>query len=325
MTRSQFTAFLSRSVAPERFIEEEESPADEYQTYYNEQYGYTVTFPATWGDGEYFPNDPDERGKYLYDKESGMIRVYAVPHTSDEFFPPDVEIKTIELQDGKEAQYYTAQKEGIAEFSMVLTHDGLVYNISGEVHPDFFAETEEDILHVLKSLQTQSNNTEAEEEEAKLAADSVLSTLNAKDEERFASYVHPNKGVRFSPYAYVDTTNDLQFSASEMEDLWSDSTEYVWGQYDGSGFPIELTFEEYYDEFIYDRDYIFADETSINERLGEGNTIDNSQDVYNDAVIVEYHFTHSGNFMDWSSLRLAMEEDNGSWYVVGIIHDEWTI
>jgi hypothetical protein len=29
--------------------------------------------------------------------------------------------------------------------------------------------------------------------------------------------------------------------------------------------------------------------------------------------------------MDWRSLRLVFEEQGGSWYLVGIVHDQWTI
>jgi hypothetical protein len=29
--------------------------------------------------------------------------------------------------------------------------------------------------------------------------------------------------------------------------------------------------------------------------------------------------------MDWQSLRLVFEETAGNWYLVGIVHDQWTI
>jgi hypothetical protein len=29
--------------------------------------------------------------------------------------------------------------------------------------------------------------------------------------------------------------------------------------------------------------------------------------------------------MDWESLRLVFQEEGGVWYLVGVIHDEWTI
>lgn len=43
---------------------------------------------------------------------------------------------------------------------------------------------------------------------------------------------------------------------------------------------------------------------------------------------VEYHFPgfekkYEGK--DWKSLRLVFEKKNDRWYLVGIVHDQWTI
>jgi len=43
---------------------------------------------------------------------------------------------------------------------------------------------------------------------------------------------------------------------------------------------------------------------------------------------VEYHFPgidpqYGG--LDWRSLRLVFQQSGGEWYLVGIIHDQWTI
>jgi len=29
--------------------------------------------------------------------------------------------------------------------------------------------------------------------------------------------------------------------------------------------------------------------------------------------------------MDWRSLKLVFKEKDGNWYLVGVVHDEWTI
>jgi len=156
----------------------------------------------------------------------------------------------------------------------------------------------------------------------------AINALKDKDMEKTAKLVHPGKGVRFSPYAFVDVKNDLVFSANDVKDLLSDTTIYTWGSYDGTGDPIELTFEDYYKKFIYDVDFANAEKVGYNEILGKGNTIENSAEVYKDSVVVEYHFSgidpqYDG--MDWRSLRIVFEKFNDAWYIVGIIHDQWTI
>jgi len=157
---------------------------------------------------------------------------------------------------------------------------------------------------------------------------SVLTAIKNFDMEKLADAVHPDKGVRFSPYGYVDVDNDLVFTAEEVKNLANDTKTYLWGHYDGSGEPINLSFPDYYKRFIYDADFINAEQVGYNKALGQGNTLNNSFEVYKNSIIVEYHFSgidpkYEG--MDWRSLRLVFEKKNDVWYLVGIIHDEWTI
>ena len=164
---------------------------------------------------------------------------------------------------------------------------------------------------------------------AAIAAKTILALKNS-DLEGLSSLVHPSEGVRMSPYATVQTGTggDLVFSASEIGDLLADPTVHHWGTYDGSGLPIELTFREYYAEFVYSADFARPDVVGFNVRVGQGNSIDNIASAYPDSEMVEYHFEgfdseYAG--MDWQSLRLVFQEQSGSWYLVGIVHDQWTI
>jgi hypothetical protein len=158
-------------------------------------------------------------------------------------------------------------------------------------------------------------------------AGEVIQTLKSQDMVSLSSYVHPVNGVRFSPYAYVKDTDQV-FSADEVVNLSSDNTIYTWGVFDGSGAPIDLSFPDYYSKFIYDVDFANAPKMALNYRLGVGNSIDNSLEFYPGAMTVEYYFPgfdpqYGG--MDWRSLRLVFTEYNNTWYLTGIIHDEWTI
>jgi hypothetical protein len=143
-----------------------------------------------------------------------------------------------------------------------------------------------------------------------------------------ALMTHPVKGLRFSPYGYVDSANDLVFTAAEVALLPADTTTRTWGSFDGTGFPIDLTFAAYYDRFVYDADFVNPQFIGVNNIIGMGNTLINLDDVYPDGAFVEFHFSgfdpqYEG--MDWRSLRLVFEEVDGEWLLVGIVHDEWTI
>jgi hypothetical protein len=155
----------------------------------------------------------------------------------------------------------------------------------------------------------------------------VIDVIKSNDTVALARYVHPQMGLRFSPYSYVKDTDQV-FSAAQVTGLQGDSTVYLWGNYDGTGEPINLTYADYYAKFVYDVDFADAPQIALNHRLGTGNSLDNSQEFYPGSMVVEFHFPgfdpqYGG--MDWRSLRLIFMQDGGTWYLAGIIHDQWTI
>jgi hypothetical protein len=166
-----------------------------------------------------------------------------------------------------------------------------------------------------------------EEGEVLPLAERAIRALEAKDMVALAELVHPAAGLRFSPYSFV-RPEDQVFSPDQLSSLITDTTTHNWGNYDGSGEPIELSFADYFDRFVYSKDFASAPQVSLDQRLGMGNTIDNSRDFYPEAVVVEYHIPGENpdyGGMDWQSLRLVFQQQDGAWYLAGIIHDEWTI
>ncbi|MGG3888835.1 hypothetical protein [Metabacillus fastidiosus] len=213
-------------------------------------------------------------------------------------------------------------------FSFFIIHSAFLTACSndnaGSKHQEVVEPPPTERAEVVSEGENKKEQLKNEQETAK----EIVEILKARDMQSFAKFVHPAKGVRFSPYAYIKQDEDLVFQADQVKGLLNDSTVYHWGEFDGSGEPIELTFEQYFNKFIYDEDYVKAEKISINKRLGQGNTIDNSKEIYKEATIVEYHFPGFDKElegMDWKSLRIVMEKQEGKWFLVGIIHDEWTI
>lgn len=160
-------------------------------------------------------------------------------------------------------------------------------------------------------------------------AEQTIHAIRDQHMELLAQIAHPDYGVLFTPYGHIHPLEDVAFMPSQMTGLMDDPTVHMWGYYDGSGLPIELTFAEYYDQFIYDEDFANPDRMSFNERIGQGNSIDNIDQVFPVASVVEYHFEgfvaeYEG--IDWKSLRLVFEQvADGTWYLVAVVHDQWTI
>lgn len=155
-------------------------------------------------------------------------------------------------------------------------------------------------------------------------ATKVMEALKVKDIESLIEYVHPEKGLRFTPYTTVDTVKDVVFSIEELKNFNAED-ELVWGTYDGKGDDIILTPGEYYEEFVYTKDFLSADQIGYNKVLSSGNMIENQFEVYKNPIIVEYYIPGEEFENAWQSLRLVFEEYEGDWKLVGIIHNEWTI
>lgn len=156
----------------------------------------------------------------------------------------------------------------------------------------------------------------------------TIQALKSRDAVKLSSLIHPDKGVRFSPYAFVDIKRDIVLKADQIKTIFDDTTKYLWGYYDGTDEEMSFNFSDYFKQFIYNRDFASAKQIGYQRIIGRGNTINNNFEVYPDAIVVEYHFPgfdpiYDG--IDWESLRLAFEEKEGVWYLVGIIHDQWTI
>lgn len=144
---------------------------------------------------------------------------------------------------------------------------------------------------------------------------------------RLEGIVHPQLCLRFAPYPYLRET-DRVFCPGELAALPDSEDPLLWGNYDGSGEPIQLTFPAYHERFVYDADFFQPAVVGFNQEVSSGNMINNLAEVFPDGIMVEYYFPgfdpqYGG--MDWRSLRLVFVQMDGEWYLAALIHCEWTI
>ncbi len=158
----------------------------------------------------------------------------------------------------------------------------------------------------------------------------ILKAIKEKDYESLTYYFHPSLGIRFSPYAYIDTAIDVVLTSDEYTNLLTKNKKKLinWGSFDGSGDPIMLTMKNYIKMYVYDVDFFNAEKISFNRILGAGNSQDNIFSVYYGLPFVEFYFSgfeEKYGGMDWRSLKLVFQKYEDRFYLVGIIHSEWTI
>ncbi len=158
----------------------------------------------------------------------------------------------------------------------------------------------------------------------------VVAFLKKGDYTAISKVVHPVKGVRFSPYVWsVSTVTESPFQAKSIRNFPLDSKAYSWGNYDGTGKPIVLGPIAYIKKFVFPADFTTAPQVTVSASSSASDSIlKRIHTVYPDAIIVEYYIPgidKKFNGMDWVSLRLVFEQYKNSWYLTGVIHDQWTI
>lgn len=162
-------------------------------------------------------------------------------------------------------------------------------------------------------------------------ARNVILALKGRNMARLSQFVHPVEGLRFSPYNYVRTEKkgDRVFTRRQVRVLFADKKRYLWGEDDSSGDPIRMTFARYYRHYVFDHDFSGAKQVTYNgETRGGGTIISNIREVYPQAIVVKYHFDgfeEKYGGMDWKSLWLVFGKKGSSWYLIGIVHGEWTV
>jgi hypothetical protein len=160
-------------------------------------------------------------------------------------------------------------------------------------------------------------------------SDEVLNALASRDGRTLAARVHPVRGVRFSPSAYVDVETDRVLDRATVERFWEDSGNYLWGYADGTGDEILLPPADYWQRYILSHDFRKATSVRINDDRSHGNTVNNAAQVYPKAMRVEYFLepdrAEGQAEYDWAALRLVFENFEGEWYLVGVIHDQWSV
>lgn len=156
--------------------------------------------------------------------------------------------------------------------------------------------------------------------------DELIQALKVGYYDIFANYIHPEKGVRFSMYAFINKNEDKHFTKADFEKYQHAKTIFTWGSRDGSGEIYKSTLDKYLKDWVFKKDFTKS-EYSFNQFRGGGNSLNNLKEIYPNTNFTENFIPGSEKYggMDWNALRFVFEEFDGKYYVVAVINDEWTI
>lgn len=157
----------------------------------------------------------------------------------------------------------------------------------------------------------------------------VVRALQLNDTRTLARYVHPVRGVRFSPYVYVESEHPT-FGRSQVLYLAHHPRKFDWGTQDGTGDPIRLNWNAFRLRHLVPRPFLPQGprtQENFNWLFQNGNALNNLDAAYPAAIIVRYYLPGTEKYgeMDWRALYLAWRPIGKTWYLVGIVGDQWTI
>lgn len=177
-----------------------------------------------------------------------------------------------------------------------------------------------------QTVQNQPENKINKQEAIKKANDDILMSLKNRNYKDFSEFIHPEKGVRFSMYAFVHPIEDKYFSKADFQKYQPTKTVFTWGARDGSGEIYKATINKYMTEWAFKKDFTNS-QFAMNRFIGGGNSLNNLKEIYPKCDFTENYISGSEKYsgMDWNVLRLVFEEFNGKYYIVAVINDEWTV
>lgn len=193
---------------------------------------------------------------------------------------------------------------------------------------------EKPVPNVIDSMaQAKEKDTEAAEQKKKTdevavkkANDDILLALKNKDYKTFTSFIHPEKGISFSMYGFVNPKEDLHFSKADFEKNQPLKTAFTWGAMDGSGDPYKTTINDYLGKWVFSKDFTVS-QYSLNKFQAGGNSLNNLKEIYPGKDFTENYIKGTGKNgeMDWKTIRFVFDEFQGKQYLIAVVNDQWTI
>ncbi|MFI3254723.1 MAG: hypothetical protein R3Y63_10360 [Eubacteriales bacterium] len=156
----------------------------------------------------------------------------------------------------------------------------------------------------------------------------AVNAIESNDYTTLSQMVHKEKGVRFTPFSTVNLENDIVLSAEDIKGLVGNATTYSWGSYVGSEEVVSLNIADYFQKFVNHLSYSKAPYIAIDSVILSGNALENVAEAYPDCRFVDFSFRSIDpelGGLDWSSLKLVFEIHQDAWYLVGMVHSEWTV
>ncbi len=334
-------------------------PAYNYQdwkTYKDKKYGVEINYPTkvNWGVGyvdneEWFTSDNSKNVSYSnnlsvgfgtpYSRPGGLIWDLGVMDKADFDLERYIKVTGEQFFDRQEkrdkiyvkstpALLVTVTSESNKDWiskSVIVEKGGKVYvmgNGSTNQLKDF-----QQFYKSLKFTPLTPDSSSTNEQKLISVGKEVLTALKNKDYTQLETLTSKS-GLSFNEYPYELDLAKSDVTKDGVSDIPTDTTVRMWGYTDGKGDEIRLTTSAYISKWIYSADFLNAPTVVVNKKAHQdGNTPNNIDQFAKGRNYVGFNFPGTEQYagMNYSTLYLIFDIENGEYKVRGMIKDVWTI
>lgn len=297
-----------------------------WKTYTNKKYNFTFNYPSTWKHILDVENEVNiyvdaypaqDRDSLIAIKGMGLEEV----KKNDDLFRDKTFSKvTINGIIWEKTQMTDNSGAVMDSFEFLTERNGMTYEVGGP------AEVTTTILSTFKFTSSSGAPVSNINEKITVAGKEVLTALKNKDYNKLETLASKD-GISFKLAGYPLDLTKNNVLKEKISEISSDTNKYLWGYTDGKGDEIRLTTAEFIKQWIYSTNYLNAPTIVVNKLSNEtssyGEIIKNSEG----RNFIGFHFNSSKEYpgMDYSTIYLIFDEENGVYKLRAVVKDNWTI
>jgi len=157
-----------------------------------------------------------------------------------------------------------------------------------------------------------------------LLARKIYKSIKEKNYTSIAQYIHPDAGLRFSPYCFVQSSLNFVYKKDKYLKELEQNSKLYWGEEDASGDSIVMTMKDYFANHVTGS---YLDPLEPYELTAGTTMSDNTEEIFTGCSSVNFVYPgskeHDG--MDWKSLTMFFKKYENNYYLVGLVNNAWAI
>jgi uncharacterized protein YraI len=151
----------------------------------------------------------------------------------------------------------------------------------------------------------------------------ILHWLRSGNIEEIARHIHPTHGITLTEMVSFDADAKHHFDPKILLSIYQSGKILHWGEDYAKGNPIRMSLRTYLSRLTRDPRKLTRIDNPCDQKIGVFAIKKHGRLACHEARWVNRH--SKTRDYDWLGLVVVMEQYHGTWYIVGLMHDRWTI